>query len=181
MNKTLVGIILVILVAFFRLFPHPANFTPTLAIFIFSFGFFNNKWVSAFTALSALFVSDLLINNLIYSEYFNGFVIFYSGAIWTYLAVVVASVPAIFFLKKFVLKNLIISSLVVSILFFVFSNFGVWVTGFMYPKTIGGLIACYSMALPFFRNTVIATLLYASIMYGIIYLYKIKFSIDINQ
>ncbi len=170
-----------VLVSVFRFFPHPANFTPTLAIFIFSFGFFKNKWFSALVSISALFFSDLLINNIIYSEYFNEFVIFYPGAIWTYLAVIAASAPAIFLLKKFAFKNIILSSLAVSILFFVISNFGVWVSGTMYPKTITGLVTCYTMALPFFKNTLAATLLYSTIMYGAVYFYKTKFSIDINQ
>ena len=48
------------------------------------------------------------------------------------------------------------SSLFASISFFVVSNFTVWAEWGMYPRTPGGLAACYSAALPFFRNSIIS-------------------------
>jgi hypothetical protein len=60
------------------------------------------------------------------------------------------------------------ASLASSIIFFIVTNFGVWVVqNSMYPKTIEGLAACYLAAVPFFRNTVIGDLLSTGILFGL--------------
>jgi len=53
-----------------------------------------------------------------------------------------------------------------SILFFVFTNFGVWAFGSLYPKTVEGLIACYVAAIPFFQNTLLGDALYTAVLFG---------------
>lgn len=52
-----------------------------------------------------------------------------------------------------------------SVFFFVVSNFGVWVTG-GYERTLEGLIQCYVAAIPFFRGTLLADILYAAIFFA---------------
>jgi len=39
-----------------------------------------------------------------------------------------------------------------SLIFFLLSNFGVWLN--WYPRTIEGFISCYTLALPFYKNTI---------------------------
>ncbi|MEM1009466.1 MAG: DUF6580 family putative transport protein, partial [Myxococcota bacterium] len=53
-----------------------------------------------------------------------------------------------------------------SVGFFVITNFAVWFSGKMYPKTWAGLMLCYEMAIPFFRNTVQGDFLFSSIFFG---------------
>ena len=45
-----------------------------------------------------------------------------------------------------------------STLFFVLTNFGVWLMG--YPLTFAGLVSCYTLAIPFFVNTIIGDLVF---------------------
>ena len=45
-----------------------------------------------------------------------------------------------------------------SLQFFIITNFGVWMEGLLYPKTVAGLMQCYAMALPFLRNTLMGDL-----------------------
>ena len=52
-------------------------------------------------------------------------------------------------------------------LFFVVSNYAVWVGGTMYPRTSGGLIACYIAAVPFYRNDLLSTGIVAGLAFGI--------------
>jgi len=66
-------------------------------------------------------------------------------------------------LKKISLKSVLYSSLI----FFIVSNFGVWIIG--YPNTLDGLIACYAAALPFFGWTIAGDLFYS---------YSAKFSLN---
>jgi hypothetical protein len=54
------------------------------------------------------------------------------------------------------------SVLASSVLFFLLTNFGVWVLG--YPKTWEGLVACYTAAIPFFRASLIGDFAFAGIL-----------------
>jgi Family of unknown function (DUF6580) len=58
-------------------------------------------------------------------------------------------------------------SLTASIAFFVVSNFAVWAVWNMYPRTLAGLATAYVAAIPFFRNQVLADLLFAGVLFGI--------------
>jgi len=49
-----------------------------------------------------------------------------------------------------------------SLSFFIVTNFGVWLIG--YPKTWTGLIECYTLALPFFRNSLLGDFFYSGLM-----------------
>ena len=72
-------------------------------------------------------------------------------------------------------KNLFIYGFAGSLVFFVVSNFGVWVLGspgvydVAYDKNLSGLIECYILAIPFFGNTFLSTLIFA---YPAIFFYK---------
>lgn len=64
----------------------------------------------------------------------------------------------------------IMSGLVGAILFFLVSNFFVWVnTGVTpYPHTLGGLIECYAMAIPFHRNDFFSMLIFVPLFTAIL-------------
>ncbi len=51
--------------------------------------------------------------------------------------------------------------------FFVVSNYAVWAAGGMYPNTLQGLIACYTAALPFYRNDLLSTAVVAGLAFGV--------------
>lgn len=53
--------------------------------------------------------------------------------------------------------------------FFLLSNFGVWLTGGMYPRTGTGLLACFTAALPFhgFENDLASTAIVAGVAFGV--------------
>ena len=63
-------------------------------------------------------------------------------------------------------QSLLKASLVSSILFFLITNFGVWATSGMYAHTWAGLIRCYELALPFFRNTLMSDIVYTAVLFG---------------
>ena len=60
--------------------------------------------------------------------------------------------------KKPSILNIVLSS----VIFFIVSNFGVWILG--YPKTWEGFIKCYTVAIPFFRNSLAGDLVYSGLM-----------------
>jgi hypothetical protein len=54
--------------------------------------------------------------------------------------------------------------------FFLLSNFMVWAgstVGAMYPRTLAGLAACYTAALPFYRNDLASTAFTAGALFGL--------------
>ena len=77
--------------------------------------------------------------------------------------------------NKINFKNLFIYSFFGSFVFFIISNFGVWALGspgvydIAYDKNFNGLLQCYILAIPFFGNTFLSTLIFA---YPAIFIYK---------
>ena len=53
-----------------------------------------------------------------------------------------------------------------SVLFFVVTNFGMWLSSGIYPRNLAGLQACYVAAIPFLQNTVAGDLFYAALLFG---------------
>lgn len=167
MNKRflLVSAVLII-AAITRLIPHPLNFAPIGAMALFGAAYFSDKKFSFLLPMLALFVSDLFINNIIYSSYYQGFTLFTPGFAWIYGSIAAIVLIAFFLLKKVTLPRVIAGSLTASVLFFVITNFGVWLSDPDYPLTISGLILCYDMAIPFFKNTLMGDMAYSAIMFG---------------
>ena len=145
----LLFILLTFFAAFSRLAPHPPNFTPILSIALFCGISFRNKYIFLIPLFSMLI-----------SDYFIGY---HSVIMYVYISLLI-----IFFIGKYLIKensfnSTMILSLSSAIIFFIISNFGVWIVG--YPKTISGFIACYVAALPFLSNTLISTLLFSSVFH----------------
>ena len=144
MKKELILVLFIFVAALFRLLPHPPNFTPVTALALFSGVYFNNKTLSIGVPLIAMVLSDLYLG-------------FYSISLWVYISFIAVSIFGIFY-KKIKFKSIFISSLI----FFIVSNFGVWVLG--YPKTFDGFLLCYSLAIPFFGYSLIGDLFYSLVL-----------------
>ena len=162
LKKEIFPISLILILAFARLIPHPPNFTPIIAVAIVSGYFFKNVNLSLLTLLVAMLISDLFIG-------------FYENVIFVYASLLLITFAFHKINKKINFKNLFIYGFAGSIVFFVISNFGVWVLGspgvydVAYDKNLSGLIECYILAIPFFGNTFLSTLIFA---YPAIFFYK---------
>lgn len=144
-------IILFILIAvWFRLIPHLPNFTPVTSLALFSGLMLKRKWLSVGIPLIAMILSDLVLG-------------FSSISIWVYLGFVLVTIIG-WFLNKMNIKSILLSSLI----FFIISNFGVWVLD--YSHTFEGLIMCYTLAIPFFGYSIIGDLFWG---YTFKYSYKL--------
>ena len=171
--KVSVVVGLVLLAAFSRLIPHPNNFTAIGALAIFGAYTIQNKWLSSILPLLAMWVSDLVINNIVYASYTNSMVWFSEGFGWIYAGVLAQSIISWFLVSDNKFTNIISSSLFGAIAFFVLSNFGVWV-GNMYPHTLSGFTACFASAIPFFANTLAGNLFFCFILFGSYFLIEKK-------
>ncbi len=129
----------------FRYFPHPPNFTPVLALTLYTSMYFGLR------------SSPFVIMAFALSDFFIGF---HQLLIFTWGSLAFISVIGMFgksFLSRFSL--LFLSSIV----FFVCSNFGVWLFSEFYSKDFDGLLQCYILAIPFFTNTLISTFIFGMI------------------
>ena len=136
-----------------RIIPHPPNFTPILAVAIFIPFFLVNKWYAALPiTLGAMLIGDL---------YWG----LHEWLFWTYGSVALCSFIASYS------KNLMTNSVLAPVTFFIVTNFGVW-TGGWYGYTLEGLFACYVAAIPFFHMTLLGTIFYTAIFYGLYYITK---------
>jgi len=170
----LIGIMFI--AALTRLLPHPPNFSPILAIGIFGAAHFTKKWHSLFISIFAIWFSDLIINNYIYATSLE-FVWFYKGFQWQY-----GSYLSIILLNIYVFKNNISlaktfgTAVGSGAIFFLVSNFGVWIVSGMYSKNLIGLLACYTAGIPFLQNTIISNLLFTTVLFGSYYLIQSEYS-----
>ena len=148
-------ICLILVLSFSRLIPHPWNFTPILAVGIFSGFYFRNFVISFFIVIFSMFLSDIIIG-------------FHNTMFFTYISLCAAIALGIY-IKKLKFIEIVFSSLFASIAFFIITNFGAWLTLDMYEKNISGLMNSYILAIPFFHNTLASTF---------IYLFILKFALD---
>ncbi len=165
-KSVLIALLLVIMVGT-RFLSLPPNFSPLGAFALFGGAYISHKWLKYALPLLMIWVSDVFINNIIYTEYVDGFALFYQGSFINYLAF--ASIICVgAMIKKKSQLTVIIGATVSSVLFFVISNLGVWAFTEMYPNTMNGLVSCYTFALPFFKNTLVSTLLCSAVLFGIV-------------
>jgi len=165
---------LLLLAAISRMIPHPYNFAPIGAMSLFGAAYFSNKKLAFILPLLAFFVSDLLVNNILYADYYTGFVLISPGFYWTYGAMIAIVFAGILILKKINIQRVIGGAISASVLFFIISNFGVWLTSPAYDISLQGFIACYTMAIPFFHMSVVGDLFYCGVLFGLFEFAKYK-------
>ncbi|QQG40792.1 MAG: hypothetical protein HYV37_00510 [Candidatus Levyibacteriota bacterium] len=134
-----------------RLVPHPANFAPIGAMALFGGAYLNKKYALA-VPLLAMLVSDFFIG-------------FHNTMGFVYASFLLIGILGLWLRRHKNVRNVIGAAFVSSILFFLITNFGVWLVSNIYPKTAAGLIECYVVAIPFFRNTLLGDLFYVGLFF----------------
>ena len=124
-----------------RVLPHPPNFTPIIASAIMAPILMKDRIVGASVPIIAMFISDMFLG-------FHP----YQFVIYSTLLSISFFTPRF---KKYLFLGLV--AFLSSVWFFLTTNFAVWVLWDFYPKNIEGLISCYYLALPFFKNTILST------------------------
>ena len=136
-----------------RFLPHAVDFTPILGLAVFV-GYMSRR-------NPLLFAFMLLL--LVASDFAIGF---YRGISLVYLGYALAF-GAGWLIRRRRVSGLLLSGLSSAIIFFLLSNFGVWLWSGMYLKTMTGLVDCYAMALPFFPNLVVSTVATVAVTFGV--------------
>ena len=158
--------LIILAAAMCRLLPHPPNVAPLSAMALFGGAYFSRKWQAIMLPLAAFWLSDLVLNNVVYKEYYPNFKLFSSNFYFTAASLILMTVVSGFMLKTVNVRNVVASSLVSSVIFFIISNFGVWIGGGMYPLNAVGLATCYTAGLPFFQFSIIGDLVWCAVLFG---------------
>ena len=143
MNYLKISIAIFLALAASRFVPHPPNFTSLLAL---------SFYVPAI--LGRKFLPSLLISFII-TDFIIGF---HNVVFFTWGSVILIGIISKFFLKS--IFSRLSGALMGAVIFFLFSNLGVWING-IYGYSLDGLILCYTMALPFFSYSLISTLIFS--------------------
>lgn len=178
-------IFITVLIGFFRVISHKlnlgafANFTPIGAMALFGGAYFKSYDKAFLFPIATLFMSDLILMQLIYPEHSTG--LLYKGWYWTYLAFALVVLIGRF-IKKVNVKSVVISAVAAALVHWVIADFGVWLGGGMnlatgkpYPPTFNGLMECYMMAIPFMKNLLLGNLIYGAILFGSFELAQLKY------
>ncbi len=174
-------ILLVVVAALYRAWDgRPFGFAPHLAMAIFGGAIIKNKKLAFVLPLLSLFLSDLLYQGL-YLFGYSAIPGFYSGQ-WVNYVLFAALTVFGFAMRKINIKNIVGFSLSGSMIFFLLSNFAVWIGGggFMRPKTFEGLMMCYNDGLAFYRDYgfipgfgasfILSDLFFMALLFGSFYL-----------
>ena len=152
--KISIGIFLVLAAS--RFVPHPPNFTSLLALSFYVPALLGSRYIPAL--ILSFVITDIVIG-------------FHSLTIFTWGSVIIIG-----FISKYLASSIlsrIFGALLGAVLFFLITNFGVWVLG-AYGYTIEGLITCYTLAIPFFGNTIISTFIFSAIIETVIKFFNFK-------
>ena len=157
MNYLKIAIGVLIALSASRFIPHPPNFTSLLALSFYIPAVFGIRYIPI--VVLALLFTDMIIG-------------FHSTMIFTSGSVILIGLISKYFNKSIMFR--ILGAFVGAIIFFILSNFGVWLGG-SYGYDLNGLLSCYILALPFFGYSVLSTLIFSIIIETVYKFYQERF------
>lgn len=140
----------------YRIMPHPYNLTPLFSAALFSGIYCRDKRLQFLLPIGSMLVTDFCLG-------------FYHGMLFSYFAVASIIMLGRVLSKQKTIGTIIGGSILASFMFYLISNFGVWLLGGVgYEASLSGLIECYIAGLPFFQRTLESTLLFSGAFYVVI-------------
>jgi len=171
-TRTSALILIVIAAAATRLLPHPPNVTSLTALALFGGACFSDRRLAFAVPLLALVLSDAVLglagswSEMVMQAHVE--VQYLAFALVVCLGLMLGSRRSVGRVAGYTLAG--------AVVFFVVSNFGVWLFQSLYPKSMAGLVACYVAAIPFFRNSLLGDTGYALLLFGGMRLLELKFT-----
>jgi hypothetical protein len=148
------ALLIILLAVCSRLLPHPPNFAPITALALFGAVYLGGRY-AFIVPLAALLISDLIIG-------------LYAEMVWVYGSFLIIGLIGLWLRNHRSVTSAIGATVGGSVLFFLLTNFGVWLVGHgTYAASMSGLLTCYTAAIPFFRNTLTGDLFYVTAMFGV--------------
>lgn len=138
------------------------NFTPVIAVALFSGAKFQDKKWSVIIPVVSLFISDVILS------YLNNFDIFHNTILFTYGSILlVILLGRLLNSERLNISKTVSFTLLSSLLFFVNTNIGVWLFSNMYTLDLTGLTKCFVLAIPFLQKSIAGDLFFATVLFGV--------------
>ena len=145
--------VIIFTIAFFRILPHPANVSPVAAMALFGGACFADRRVALIIPFLALLLSDLVIG-------------FHDTMVFVYASFALTMGIGYWIRDRQNVMTIASAAIGSSVLFFLVTNFGAWLSHAMYPMTAQGLVQSYAAGLPFFQNTLLCNLFFSAVLFG---------------
>jgi hypothetical protein len=168
-NKTsvIIAVLLILSAAISRVVMYPHNFSPMIGMALFAGATFTDKKLAFILPIFSMLLSDIMFEVFNIAPGFWGW-----GQLVGYGIFALITIFA-FTLKKVNVINVIGYSIVSSILFFILSNLSFFLIDnpiyHTYSQNFSGFINCYIAALPFFKTSLIADMVYSGVLFGAYY------------
>jgi len=168
--------LLILASSLYRVWPdRPFGFAPQWAMAVFAGAVIKDKRWAFLLPLLSMLISDTIYQVL----YYNGASQiwgFYGGQWLNYLLFGFLTVFGFLIAKRINVLNVLAASLAAPSAFFLLSNFTVWASGGGYhrPFTGAGLMQCYADGLPFYQMSLLATPVFATVLFGVYFLLNQK-------
>ncbi len=165
-EKILLTIFIIFFGVIFRIFLNEAigipNFEPVTAIALTSGSFLGGTFAFIIPLL-IIFLSDIYFGNT-------------SVYLFTWSAFISIGIFGSFFKRntKYYFLKISAGGILSVFFFYLWTNFGWWLTSGMYPMNLGGLFQSYIAGLPFLRNQLASVLIFTS-------LFSLIFSLVLNK
>jgi hypothetical protein len=141
--------------------PHAPNFTPVAASALFAGAVLSSRMLAFIVPLAAMALADCTLG-------------FYD---WNVMVVVYAAIamPAALgvFARRSATPSLVLPLAVTSsVIFYIATNWAVWMFSGSYARDTGGLLKCYVAAIPFFKNTLMGDLFWTASLFGLLWTWR---------
>lgn len=164
-------VLLILMASLYRILPgRPLGFAPQIAMALFAGSIVKDKKYSFLLPLFSMLISDIIYEVLFHYN-LSPVPGFYSGQFINYVLFVGLTVVG-FAINQTKPVQIFAGAIAGTTLYFMLSNFAVWIGGGLdianlpYPKTISGLLHCYAEAIPFYRGSLYATLIFSVVLFG---------------
>jgi len=165
-RRAILVVILILIATIGRLVSnslHLWNFAPIGAIGLFGGMVLKNKKSAILFLLATLLCSDLCLELLTPIKGFYGWSQLFNYGAFCLIALLGTAI------SRINTRNVVLGSLASSLIFFLFSNLGVWIfAGGIAPYTLDptGIGNTYLLAIPFFGNTIAGDMFYCTLFFG---------------
>ncbi len=161
-------VLLVLAASLYRIWPdRPFGFAPQWAMAIFAGAVIKDRRLAFLLPIASMFISDALYQLLFVNGQSSIWGI-YEGQLTNYLLFA----GLVFFgilIRRINWLKIIAASLAAPSAFFLLSNLLVWTAGagFSRPQTFSGLLQCYADGVPFYQMSLVSTLIFSVILFGV--------------
>ena len=167
-STIILAIILILAAAISRVVMYPHNFSPIIGMAIFSGAVIKDRRLAFVLPILSMFLSDVMFELFNIAPGFWGW-----GQLVGYGILALITILA-FNLKKINVVSVVGYSLASSVIFYILSNLSFFIFDnpiyHTYTSDAKGFMQCYIQALPFFKTSLIADLVYSGVLFGAYYL-----------